>query len=283
MEILFITGIVLYSIAIFCHFIAIYFLIHFKSNSLCSKNQRICLLNLCFCELLLSVIGITGKSIYIFECESVAQWVLLWQDGFLNVWYICTMTFITFDRFLVVHYNLRYDVYWSITKTKIGLIIIAIISLQVMLILHVIPSTIHQKFHIIFMYIWPIFDGIFLLVAIVTYIYLYRRIKQNHVYERNQLKSLRTNARRKSSVCFKKIKHGFYMPTFLILSFIFTWTIPDMILTGRFMYEHTIDEHLHAKIAIVYPVGLIFDAFLYILLPYSDVIHKMFKRSRSKT
>ena len=278
-EELVITGITLYSIAIILHSIAIYFLLHFRTNFLCSHNQRICLLNLCFTELLLSIIGIIGKILYLLGHRNPAQWVIIWQDGFLNVWYILIMVFLTFDRLLTVHFHLRYEVYWSTRKTKVSLIILCLVSIQVNLILLLIPSnTLDDNFHIIISYVWPVLDGIFVLVALVTYIYLYVRLERNKEDQRKQLKSLRTNARRKSSACFKKVKKGFYLPTFLILSFVLTWMVPDFILICYYSNHKPMEDYMAAAIALVYPVGLILDALLYILVPSSDVIHKMFVR-----
>ena len=103
-ETLAITGITLYSIAIILHVIAINFLLHFRANFLCSHNQRICLLNMCFTELLLSIIGIIGKLLFVLGYRYAAEWVIIWQDGFLNVWYILIMVFLTFDRLLTVQF-----------------------------------------------------------------------------------------------------------------------------------------------------------------------------------
>lgn len=275
-ETLAITGITLYSIAIILHVIAINFLLHFRTNFLCSHNQRICLLNMCFTELLLSIIGIIGKLLFVLGYRYAAEWVIIWQDGFLNVWYILIMVFLTFDRLLTVHFHLRYEVYWSTRKTKVSLITICIMSMQVNLILLLIPgNTLDDKFHIIISYVWPVLDGIFVLVALVTYIYLYIRLERNKMDQLNQLKSLRNNARRKSSACFKKVKKGFYLPTFLILSFVLTWMVPDLILTYYYSNHKPIEEYMHLAVSLVYPIALILDAVLYILVPLSETVHKM--------
>ena len=101
-------GIVLYSIAAILHSVGFYFLKRFKADSLCSSTQRICLLNLCFVELLFSVNGIVIRIDLLVESKQLNRPYEFFQFGFLNQWYISVMVLLTFDRFLSVYLNIKY-------------------------------------------------------------------------------------------------------------------------------------------------------------------------------
>jgi len=275
------TGIALFSIAAILHSIGFYFLKRFKADSICSSSQRLCLLNLCFVEFLLSVNGIIIRMIIVITSPQLPLELVFTieciQIGFVNPWYISVMILLTFDRLLIVYLNIRYHLYVSTKKTALALSAALIMSGIVVTITMLAQKSWLERFHVLLAFVSPTYDLVFILVALLAYGYLYVQVQRNNAKRKKLLEGLSSNsnssatesaeATKEANSSWKRIKRGFYLPTIFVLSFLCFWAIPDLVYTYYNWKKVPTPHNVKSVLTAMYPIGIIFDAVLYLIFP----------------
>ena len=86
---------------------------------------------------------------------------------------------LTFDRFLSLYLNVRYTLWLNEKKTKVILgICFGFGVLADILFFCFLENNFEQTLTVMSVYLWVPFDDVFILVAIVTYIYIFVSIKR---------------------------------------------------------------------------------------------------------
>lgn len=227
------------SIGMFLHVLAFYLLL--KKHANISMNQKIILMNLSLVEILLVCCDLPRLAIeYTTRQDSFASKSLLILFFCILLAYLYIMVALTLDRLAQIYLNIKYDLYWSVKKTKyimgiiwiktllVAVFLLAIVNLRRNLFQHVEPLFAE--------WITPIAFSLYLFLVVFTYAYIAKKImqtKRNRVgvslSRCNESHASRGNNpphRRKSGVRFKDI----LMPTLLISTYIFFILPPVFIL-----------------------------------------------------
>ena len=183
------------------------------------KNQKIIIIALCVCEMTGAVFGITCS---IIDQYSVSRILSSIFDSFGYIFFMINYYFImallTIDRFLVFYLNIRYHIRFPPAKVVKSIQIVVAISLMPTIIFAVLISlgkiSLKQLGSICFVS-YLIFDGIYILIAITTYTYIFR------VYKRQ------VNMRRNSQCTRNNEKFNHLIPSLIIITFIIFAIIPD--------------------------------------------------------
>jgi len=266
----------LYLISFILHTLGFALLLQIKKFDTFGETQRLYLVNLSLIEALYSAMAVVDVLIYR-SLKYIQFAVTLLFDGFLYTWYIVVMTALTFDRFLTLYLKLRYMSVWTTCKTKLVMTSCLFISFAVSIALYATHSDNDGLLSTLTIFVWPILDGAFLLVAVCFYGYLANTMKAaNQVSAVVAPKKFTPSdtvylppiknkqcTRKMTTFCLGRVKRGFLVPTLLISSFVLCWFIPDMIYFGHELLDREIPYSIH--IDVLYPLGILIDAVIYVL------------------
>ena len=126
------------------------------------------------------------------------------------------------------------------------------------------------------LYIYPTFDVVFLITAIITYVYIFHKYKQSRLPP--------TPLHRRSSMveCVKTFKvfkqSRFYIPLLLTLTFVVFMVIPEFVNLSRVASgrKSTEDVALTTCLKIMWTLSYLVDAVIYIWMKTS--VRKLMKR-----
>ena len=257
------------SLAIVLHIFGFNLVWKIKTNSLCSPSQKICLLTLSGTEIIYATSATSKRILIILHESEVIEKLEIWHAGGLNTFYIGVMILLTIDRFLAVFLNINYSVYWTETKTKISLACLLLAALSVSLILIIAFDTFEERQQAMHYIVWPGCNFSFILIALATYIYMYRQISKNKRKQATLTKSVRVSHQSENLRKSKDLKKGFYFPTLLIVTFMMFWIFPDL----TFLYYTKVGEKMPKTMKnvmiMLYPLGLACDASLYVIFPWT--------------
>lgn len=193
--------VVLFSTAATLHFIGFLLLTVVQTSRNFTESQREFLFCLSIVEMLYSLGAMADKLAQIFKLTTWRYSVTILYEGFAFICYTNLMTMLTLDRFMTVKYSLRYNLVWSLKKTRLVLITCVVSALLVSIIL---IATNHERttlYRSLAVFVWPIGELTFLVTAIVTYIYFFYKIRSNRIKD--------INCRLRQPNC----KKGFFIPT----------------------------------------------------------------------
>ena len=160
----------------FTHLLSFGLLLKSKPNQIFTKSQRFYLIQLSLLECVYVTSMMTTYILY-HTCEKQricsfsAHLVMYLGAVTFYIWYLGLMTLLTIDRFLAVHYNIRYSLYCTLRKTKIASFVLAILSFSSIIAFFVGIFKEVRRFSMI--YIWSLFDISFLALVTVTYTYFF--------------------------------------------------------------------------------------------------------------
>lgn len=225
-------------IGMLLHVTAFYLL--WKKHANITMNQRIILLNLslveislCLCDIVRCVIAFATRN----GSFAIELFLTLFYCFIQEYFYV--MVALTVDRFAQIYLNIKYDLYWSVEKTKytMGMIWILTFLLDTGLLLFINLQNESQYLHVLFqVWIMPITSIFFLFLVIFTYTYITMKIIEtinSNVrvsYRRNDLHSSieispQPGSKRRSGARFKDV----LIPTLLISTYILFIMIPIFI------------------------------------------------------
>ena len=262
-----------YLVPITLHLIGLY-LLHATRWAHSNKIQRLYLVNLSIAEIVRGVLKFLYPMILIWTGDSrngaaFYLWMIQTSGGFL--WYILVMVQLTVDRFLEVYLNLRYQIYCTEERTKIGLIVSAALSTIIAIIMccRLDVDDFDVTHYILSLYFWPATEITFLLVASFTYTYLFIKIRANRQKVKRLLQQFPrertpTQAELNRGRNLQKIKKHFYLPSFLILSFILFWIVPDMTEFFLMLCNKPVPSMTSLYVNISYSLAMTIDALIYV-------------------
>ena len=263
MDWLLLSAIILDLVVIFVHVIAIRMLISVKTNKV-RGSQKLLLLVLCVTELTFSILDINNKGLHLLEYTEYRYIWWMFSISSAVIMYMFVMTLITIDRFMDIYLNIKYDIHWYAKSTKIALTAAFVVSL-----LSGIPAVIVgledpcKVFKFLSLYVYPVLEGIFVVIALFTYFYIIKQVQKHKKISRKIEKQLREN----HIIPFQKPSRNrfrIYVPTLIIITFILFTIGPNVI--KFFYFLNIIQNHYISHIAyLLIPVGFIADPLIYIL------------------
>lgn len=262
-----------------------WYLLHSRSANV-SASQRIFLLNLSMSEIFLCLLYIGGMTVrYIFGPGTTGSLVLFLCLYSFVATYVLIMICLTLDRLIAVYLNLKYSLYWSTEKTKVLVSIFWMISLLLSCAIIIYFFQDRRNYTIImhmYTYLSLAGDGVFVIVAMVTYSYIIKKLWiNNQVYASSKPHrnlSSQSDVTNTCRVLWDKQKHHIrqrklLLPTLLVVTFIVFIVIPDVV-------YFCIDMHL---IPDNYETRRIFDSMFYIGLTSDAIIYVMLATTVGRT
>ena len=169
---------------------------------------------------------------------------------------------ISFDRFLEIRLNVKYNIYWSVQKKKIVLLGALVLYLLTWIPLFTLATRSSYSFSTrLIHYIFPILVFIFLLIASFSCFYITKQVLKHRRNARRVEQQLQKN----NKIVYDKQspnKFKLFVPTLIIVTFLLFMVTPKTIkifvdtgLMSEFTYEITF---------IFLPNGFITDAIIYI-------------------
>ena len=263
----------------------------------CTQFQRIYLVNLSVIEILRGTLKVlyhlllVGRSNPQIEQAAFYLWLIQTSGAFL--WYILVLVLITFDRFLEVFLNLKYRLYCSLRRTVIALFVSFTLSFTMSLVFCVCYKDFNSVYHVFPLYVWPVTELTFLLVALFTYSYLFAQIRANrrkteqmlhnfHHLRNNsmhhiiQSMSIQRHHTPSKSLSFhhtppalkyhriRKMKQRLYLPSFLILAFVLLWILPDTMVVVHILRNTPIPRAATLAVNMCYALAMSADVLIYV-------------------
>lgn len=236
--------------------------------------QNVILLNLSACELLMNFLeGIRNllmilidKEIHVKENNIVKEYLqILMLICF--VFYL-VMFHLTLDRLLHVTYPFKYRIYCTRQSVKVVLTLIWVVSVCITIAL-VIAYHFEcvQPLPFVFTYIFPIIGFLFIGLAIITYVSIYRKVMESRKFQNsNKSENWRQN--------FQRSK--FIPPVLLIMTFIVFMVVPDLTILFVGIIGDNMSDYLISICEISYGLSNMADACIYIFM--KPDVRKLFLR-----
>lgn len=171
---IFIIILVLNSMVILIHILAITLLISLNENNV-SGSQKLLLKALCVTELIYATIDIALVCCFFLDVVIVLPTTLFAMNSGVSFFYVFIMTMIPIDRFMAIYLNIKYSIYWSPKKTKtilIGAGVICFFS-SITLFIEELRNPLSSE-KIILYFILPIFYLTFIIIVSFSYFYITR-------------------------------------------------------------------------------------------------------------
>lgn len=239
-----------------------------------SNIQNLYILHLSISELLMNSLEIVRTALQILikygpcsnTCKQIEEYLSIFMFTGISVVFFFNMFFITLDRLLNIVYTIRYRVSWSEKRAKyllkttwlIGIFVLICVSIDY----YLNNSLWENKFYT---FIYPILEFIFIVLALVTYISIFRKYNRSERVLSKRRQSLRENKKPDNSFqVFRKSR--FFVPVLLILTFIVFLVIPDMVLLFEGVIMKRMTDTLLTSCWISYAVSNMTDACIYIFM-----------------
>jgi len=176
--------------------------------------------------------------------------------------YYIVMLVITLDKFFEVYLNIRYPIFWDVNKSKRLTYLIWLVSVCVCVLLCVIYHFRPFNYQMIFTEIVsPLFNFTFLLVAVVSYVYIFRRFR----HTRTRHPSLNGSKTRESMYTTFR-NSNFHLCALLVVSFIVFMVAPNL---AYLFHGWAGQQRSHASkdaIKVSYQLSFLVDFAIYVIM-----------------
>ena len=258
-------------LVIIVHVCALGLLIKLKYSRL-SGNQHDLLVALCLTELSYAIMDNISKASEFFEYHDISTLTWLFSVITIILMNMSIMILITLDRFLVFYLHLKYETYCSRTKYRIALIILGTFSIMSYIPALCFglraPTSFGRR---LVRYIYPVFEIIFIIVAISTYSYIFWK-HQASILSRKEMGRVTLKPHLKNH--FKLL-----VPSLIILTYFCFMIIPNFIKLCNSL--GIIESREIFRIAyILIPIGFLADPVIYIFNTGASI--RYIKRYRSR-
>ena len=200
--------------------------------------------------------------------EKCQDYILLIRGyGFVIVYYV-TMIYIALDRLLDIMLNIKYHLYCDEIKAKYMMGITWVITAVVTTVASLLHAFLGLEMHaILFLYIHPTLDIIFVVIACVTYSLIFRE------YKKIRLPPGTNKSMRQPSILQVFRRSRFYVSTLLIATFVLFMVIPEMVHVYIFsIMDNRGNQHGHVyadvntACRICFSLGYLSDVFIYVFM-----------------
>lgn len=241
------------SVPVVLHLIAFRMLLQIKYTNKFNQVQRFYLLNLSLLEMVVCILSIAEG--HILNDSTTRFYICAVQKIGVAILVLLSYTALTLDRFLVSYLHLRYTIVVTLQRGYLLYTFFYSFTCGVV----VMVCFFHQKdpgqlsYHAV-VYVWMPADILFTIVSTATYTYILLAKK-----------NARENSGQINDNNFSSYK---IFSTLLILSFVVTYIIPDIVLT-TFSLTNTTSADAEFFISVLssawFSMGYCIDAFIYIL------------------
>ena len=263
MDSILLSVLILELFVILVHVIALRMLICVKNNNI-SGSQKLLLIVLCVTELTFAISDIGSTVLHFLELRQFRNVIWMFSISSCIVMYIFVMIYITVDRFMEIYLNIKYHIHWCTKKTKVALAVALVMSL-----LSGIPAIMVGRrepcnvFKVFTLYVYPILEAVFVIVASFTYFYIIKQVRRHRKVSERIEKQLSENSKRP----YQKPRNNrfrIFVPTLIIITFILFTIGPNIIKFCVFL--DVIQKEDEAHIAYIFiAIGFISDPLIYIL------------------
>ena len=263
-----IIAIIICLLAVPLHITALTLLYQLKSTGL-KSSQKYLMKCLCFSEIGLCVTFMSIRTAFVlhFQKKIISVIVFIFQATVLCTMYCVVMTMITIDRFLEFRFTLKYPLICSVKKTKIIVLFFLLMATVVFLSISakfVAASNFKNSFS---HYIYLGGNSAFLVIASFTYVFIFKKLRQNRKELVNMRKRVNVYVQKRSA--FKM-----FVPSLIIITFIIFTVIPNLI--EAISYTKNVSDFNDHTRFIMYPLGWFLDPLMYIFS--LKVIRKKLRR-----
>ena len=243
---------VLNLVATILHILGCYLLVCQYKNGL-QNSQQLYLINLAVSEgsvnFLQLLTNYTSHNLYVLrQCQHYIKTVRGY--GFVTVYYL-TMIYLTLDKLFHIALNMKYPLYWNGDRTKMLLITTWVITISSAITVSVVHHfTGFEVLEVLDWYVYPTFNVIFLICAVIAYGFIFHKYKESRMPPVPYI----TGQRRESTYqIFRKSR--FFIPVLLITTFIFFLAIPDFIQTVHVAMGYSHNHNFRNKHNASYIMG----------------------------
>ena len=263
MDSILLSVLILELLVILVHVIALRMLISVKNNNV-SGTQKLLLIVLCVTELTFTVSDIGSTVLHFLGLFQFRNVIWMFSISSCIVMYIFVMILITVDRFMEIYLNIKYDIHWCTKKTKVVLAVALVMSL-----LSGIPAIMVgwrepcDVFKVFTLYVYPILEAVFVIVASFTYFYIIKQVRRHRKVSERIEKQLSENNKRPNQKP-RNNRFKIFVPTLIIITFMLFTIGPNIIKLCVFL--DIIQKENEAHIAYIFiAIGFIADPLIYIL------------------
>ena len=246
---------ILHSIAISLHCLGIYLLSHQIKQD--RSHQVPILMNLSIAEIFMSAFDVAYNIMISYGVEEdINIYVYTIQCTCFVISNFLILTVLALDRFFEVYLNITYPIFFTKQVVQRCLVGCWVIGFTLGILLCTLRYTMGiNTLDVVFRILFPFFEIVFFSCAVVSYSYIYMKYRQ---MMRNQSHSSGNN----NNNSFKKRK--FFVPTLIIFTFFLFAIIPDQLHLFLFYIYNIGSNTFLNTILLLYVVGFICDASIYI-------------------
>ena len=250
------------------HFLA---LILLKRDRNFRGSQRYLIGALCCTEIVLSIQMMLRGARYYYQ-NIMFDVAILFGESAGGLMYFFVMTFVTLDRLAEVKLHLKYPIYCTAKRTINILFLgftITVLLFVGLLIVYLIDKTpdktnLRNWHHVLIYYVLTILQFIFLIIAFITYIYIFKKLHKNRLVSQKIIKELNKNTLQERDSKKTQSNPKIFVPSFIILTFILFEIVPHYLFLGLFWSSTEGLHKLFQLIPILYFLGWCWDPIIYI-------------------
>ena len=221
------------------------------------ERQKYLIFTLCFVEILLAFGGLLGYIFTLLGIDDSFPVVIceIFHMTMVNVSYMLLMIVITIDRFLIIYLNIKYPLYCTPRKIKIVVILILCFCLCFFFVFlsKYLSSQTWNPYRILYLFVYPVIQSVFLLTAILTYVYIYRQLKRSKEPNRNSVKHMKDSKKEPKSK--ERKRFNIFVPNLIILTFILFTVLPHAVWSIKFWFEFNLPTSASYFVALMINLG----------------------------
>ena len=254
------------------HFLALALLRRNRNFEVRQKYLKVAL----FCTEIVLSIQLMLRAARYYHKNILLDVVALFGESAGTLMYIFLMTFITLDRLAEVKLNLKYPLYCTAKRTNILLFLAFTVSILLflgLLTMYLVDKT-HNKVNwinwkkFLFRYLLPTLQGVFLIIASSTYIYIFKKLRKNRIALRKIVNQLNKNPKQEEEPKKTQKNPKIFVPSLIILTFILFSILPQYLWLATTVGVGSTTEKLSILfplVPILYFLGWCLDPIIYIL------------------
>ncbi|XP_057308061.1 melanocyte-stimulating hormone receptor-like [Hydractinia symbiolongicarpus] len=245
------------------HIIGLISLYYAKTYQI-EPNTYILLVNLSLSELAIVASQLSRHILQLCHADSVYVYYLAVIE-FLgaSVLYLLFMIVLTVDRYLRIHFNIRYQIKFTRRRTKHFMLTIwLLVFIGTALFMAIHKANENSLMRICYLYLYPTADVIFLVAAIYTYFFALKKMRHNKILAPPMRCQ---NWRSVKEIKVKQYK-GLLAVTLIISTFLVFIVSMDQMIFYSILLDINLSIYLETYMFVSYNIGFSTDVFIYIFV-----------------
>lgn len=258
---------------ILLHGVGVYLLIYLYTRGKLSV-QNILILNLSFTELIMNSLEVIRAILSILieynvspsVCNEFKKYLLITMFSGISIVFYIGMFYITLDRLTCITLSLHYKIYCTLTRAKFVLLVTWICAVLICFLFNLAYYLCDFDWEgLLYKFVFPILEFAFILLALITYILIFRKYSHSESALFRQRGITGFNVKPKSKVVLFQ-ESRFFVAVVLIFTFILFMVIPDLVLLFVGVIDGKMSEELMTACWISYAISNMADACIYIFI-----------------